>query len=203
MREGDAGLQEVLGLWQRFEFFVGRHHVLEKVALADFPLDVGYRFGEETGAMEVDVRIEKVVAESVDLGGEALRDMAVAEVFAHDGAILGFRQAVVVTMAGTRLGEFDLELFQHRCHGVVDVLRAIIGMEAQDPEREAGKNLFQDGQQVGLAQALAGGDDFHLGEAVHGVDVIEPLDPVLIALVDTVDADEAGVGARRWPMGTA
>ncbi len=55
----------------------------------------------------------------------------------------------------------------------------------------------------------SGGDDLVLSDAVHGVDVIEPLDAVLIPLMDAVDADEAGagrpsgVGARRCPMGTA
>ena len=50
--------------------------------------------------MEVDVGVQEVLAEGVDLGGKALRDMAVAQVFAHDGAVLGFGQTVVVAVPG-------------------------------------------------------------------------------------------------------
>ena len=78
-------------------------------------------------------------------------------------------------------------------------------MEAQELEGEAGQDLLQDGQQVGLTQALAGGHDLELGDAVHGVDVVEPLGPVLIPLMDAVDADEAGAsvggGSAALPDG--
>ncbi len=119
----------------------------------------------------------EILAEGVDESGEALRDMAVAQVFAHDGAVLGFRQAVVVAVPGARLGELDVELIQEFGHGVIDVLRAVVGMKAQDNEGEADQELLKDRQEVGFGEALAGGDDFQLGDAVHGVDVIEPLTP--------------------------
>jgi hypothetical protein len=100
----------------------------------------------EGGRMEVDVGVQEILAEGVDLGGRALGDMRVAEVFAHDGAVLGLRQAVVVAVSGPRFGELDAELVQGFGHGVVDVLRAVVGMKAQELEGEAGQDLFQDGQ---------------------------------------------------------
>jgi len=36
-----------------------------------------------------------------------------------------------------------------------------------------------------------------LGDDVDGIDVVEALDPVLVALVDGIDADEAGLSLRR------
>src|SRR5205823_10507015 len=47
-----------------------------------------------------------------------------------------------------------------------------------------------------FAQALAAGHQLELGEAVHGVNVVEPLGAILIALVDAVDANEAGAPIR-------
>jgi len=38
--------------------------------------------------------------------------------------------------------------------------------------------------------------DLHLGNFIHGIDVIEPLDAVQIALMDGVDAQEAGTACR-------
>src|SRR3972149_6332584 len=72
-------------------------------------------------------------------------------------------------------------------------------MKAQDHEGKTRKDLLQDWQQECLRQVLTGGDDLVLGDAVHGVDVIEPLRAVLIALMHAVDADEAGaaVGGGR------
>ncbi len=69
-------------------------------------------------------------------------------------------------------------------------------MKAQDGEGQVLQQAFQSGQQVGLADALAGGHQFELGHAVHRVDVIDPLEAVEVALVDAVDADEA-----RTPLG--
>ena len=80
-------------------------------------------------------------------------------------------------------------------------------MKAQDLEGEVLEQAVQGRQQVGLADALAGGHQFELRDAVHGVDVIDALEAVLVALVNAVDADEAGAsfggGRRRSPMGIA
>jgi hypothetical protein len=45
--ERDAGFEEALGLRQRSEILIGRHHVFEAVAFARLALGVGNGFGEE------------------------------------------------------------------------------------------------------------------------------------------------------------
>lgn len=52
-------------------------------------------------------------------------------------------------------------------------------------------HLLQDRQQVCLADALAAGHHLPLGEDVHGIDVIDTLGAVQIALVDRINADDA------------
>ena len=78
----------MLWLVQRFEFLVGGHHQLVGVALALPALCVGNGFGEQTRPVEVDVRVEVLAAEGIHEAREALRDVAVAQVFAHEHAIL-------------------------------------------------------------------------------------------------------------------
>ena len=50
------------------------------------------------------------------------------------------------------------------------------------------QQTLQGRQQVGFADALAGGHQLELGQAVHGVDVVQPLEAVLVALVHAVSA---------------
>ncbi len=64
-------------------------------------------------------------------------------------------------------------------------------MKAEDPEGEALEQGFENGQQVRLAQPLTGDNDLELGYAVHGIDVVEAFETILVALMNTVDADEA------------
>ena len=50
--------------------------------------------------MEVEVGIEVIAAERIDEARKALRDVAVAQVLAHDGPILRFSLGVIVTVPG-------------------------------------------------------------------------------------------------------
>lgn len=85
---------------------------------------------------------------------------------------------------------------------VIDVFRAIVGMEAQNAEREVGEQDFQRGEQIGLADLLDAGDDLPLGDLIDGIDVIEALVTVPIALMDRVDAQVTGaaVGLGFAPL---
>lgn len=51
--------------------------------------------------MKVDVRVEVVAAKSIDEASEVLRDMAITQVFAHDGVVFRFGLRVVVAVPGT------------------------------------------------------------------------------------------------------
>ena len=121
--------------------------------------------------MEVDVGIQVVGTPGIHLGGVALRDVGVAQMLADDRAVLGLGQAVVVGMAWPILGEFGTEFVQHLGDLVVDVLRAVVGVKAQDAEREARQQRLDGRQQIGFADFLAGGDQLPLGDAIDGIDV--------------------------------
>ena len=56
--------------------------------------------------MEINIRVQMIAAERVDQVREALRDVAVAQVLAHDGTIFGFGLGVVVTVPGARFRLF-------------------------------------------------------------------------------------------------
>ena len=71
---------------------------------------------------------------------------------------------------------------------VVDVFRTVIAVKAEDHEGEAFEQRFEYGDQESLADTLAGGYPFVLGHAVHGIDVIDAFDTVLVTLVHTVHA---------------
>ena len=53
------------------------------------------------------------MGEGVDPGGEALGDVVVSEVFAHDGGVFALDEGVVVGLAGAGLGELaDMQLVE-------------------------------------------------------------------------------------------
>ena len=110
---------------------------------------------------------------------------------------LGLGQAVVVAAPRPAARELDAQLVQHTGHRVVDVLAAVVGVEAEDLERELRQHLLDDGQQMRLGNDLHRGHHLPLGHAVHRVDVVQPLDAVLVTLVNAVDADEAWAALGR------
>ena len=63
------------------------------VAIALALLSRGIR--EEAGAVEVDVRVQEIRIERVDLFGELLRDLGIAQMLACHGAVLGLCQGAV------------------------------------------------------------------------------------------------------------
>ena len=71
-------------------------------------------------------------------------------------------------------------------------------MKAQDDERETCQQLFEHGDQVCLADPFAGGHRFILCHAVHGIDVVEAFNAVLITLMHAVHAQVTGTVLRRW-----
>ncbi len=179
-----------------------RHRVAGPVHLLDAPrlLRVELVGCEQARPVEVQERVEVLGAVGVEARGVALRDVCKAELLAHHGPVLGLGQAVVVAVARAAAGELDLQLVQHLGHPVVDVLAAVVGVEAQDLERELFEHLLDDGQQVGFADGLHRGHHLPLSDAVHRVDVVQALDAVLVALVNAVDADEARAAFRSWGL---
>jgi hypothetical protein len=89
----DAGAQETLALWCLNEDF----ERCCPLSIDSLPLAVGllYDFGNRTGPVKVQIRIQMLAVEPVHRFGVRRRDMAEAHVFADDSSVLRFDQAVV------------------------------------------------------------------------------------------------------------
>lgn len=145
--------------------------------------------------MDVQVGVEILGTEGIDLASGVLRNVAVAQVLADHRPVLRFHQAVVVGMTRARLGAFDAQRVAHPGHLMVEILRAVVGVNAEDPEREAVQQRPDDRKQEGFGDLLAGRDQLPLRDAIDGVDGIDA--------PDRPDARcrPSGAGARRSPMG--
>lgn len=85
--EANAGLEGIGGGGIGFESFVGCVHVLVGVAAPLSALVIEDGFREEAGAVVVEVGGKEVTQEVVDALGVVAGDVAVAEVFAHNGGV--------------------------------------------------------------------------------------------------------------------
>jgi len=70
-------------------------------------------------------------------------NVALANVFAYDRPVLAFYQRIVLAAIGAALGELDQQTLEQLGHFVVDVLRAVVGVEAQNPEGKLVQHGFQ------------------------------------------------------------
>ena len=193
MFEGDAGLEVLPGIRQGLELLVRGHHLVVAVAFSYPAPGIDFLGREEAGTMEVEVGREHRLGEAVDLPGEATGDVGVAEVLAHHRAVLGLDQGVVVGFSSPGLGErLDVEFFEQGGDPVVDVLRAIVGVEALDGKGEGLDEGLEHRQQEALGDAFDRAYELELGDLVDEIDVVEALDAVEVALMDRVDAQEAG-----------
>jgi len=117
--------------------------------------------------------------------------MAVAKLLAHDRGVLAFRQGIVIAVAGARFGELDAQLLQQLRDPLVDVFRAVVGVEAAQDEGESLEHLLQGRDEEPFTDLFHRTDHLALGDFVDGVDVVDALVLVPIALMDRVDADIA------------
>ena len=131
--EGDAGPEEVFGAGHCPEALVGGGDILLPVAPLDAAVGAGDLGGEEAGPVEVEEGAEAALEEVVDLGDEGVGDVDVAEPLAHDAAVLGLDEGVVVAVAGPGLREgADVELVEQVGDLAVDVLASVVGVEGLD-----------------------------------------------------------------------
>ena len=93
-----------------------------------------------------------------------------------------------MTVAGSRFGQFDQQRVQQFDHMLVDVLRAVVGMEGENHKRELVEEIFQHWDQVPFADFLHRSDNFELCHLIDGVHMVNPLHPIEIALVDRIHA---------------
>ena len=176
--KAEARLEEPLGAGDRAEPGVGRHEVAGEVLAPDPAVAVAVLGGEQAGPVEVEERGQRALGEAVDLGREALRDVVVAEPFADHVGVLALDERVVVEMTGAGLGEpLDAQLVEELGDAVVDVLAAVVGVEAEDGEREGPQQALEQRQKEALRDADRGADELVLGDLVDQVMRYRPFTP--------------------------
>ncbi len=137
--------------------------------------------------------------EVVDTGGGRARDVDVAEPPGYDASVLGLDEGVVVALAGGGLGEVaDVELVQEFGDPVVDVLRAVVGVEGLDGKGEGGDEGLEDGDEVVLGDVGDRTEVLELGHLVDDVDDVDSFVALPVAEVDGVDAQKPGLAFGRW-----
>ena len=112
--------------------------------------------------------------------------------FLQPAGTAGIDQGVVVGVPGAGLGELGVQLGEQAGDLAVDVLGAVVRMEAHDREGEEVEEALEHGQQEALRDRRHGADELVLGDFVHRVDQVDALAAVEVALVDGVHAQEAG-----------
>lgn len=196
----DPGFQVILGLRERFQLLIGRHHRLIVVHLAFLALRIRPNLRKEAGPVEIEVGREVLLIEDIDQRRPPLRNVRMAKEFSDHRPILTFNEGVLVGLTGTGFGEGDQELAEEGGHPPIDVFRAIVGVEALNGERKRGQQLFQRGNQICFTDFLHGTDHLKLRDLIHRIDVIHALLFVPIALMDRIDAEKAGLPRRmRFP----
>ena len=129
-------------------------------------------------------------------------DVAVAEVLAHDRGVLALDQCVVVAASGAAFGELDMELLQQPGDLVVDVLGAVVRVEAADEEGKGLECMFKHRDEEKLADAFDGVDRFVLRDGIDQVDDVNAFYAIEVALMDGVhpQVTRLAVGLRSPPF---
>ena len=127
-------------LVERQQGFERRLIALVTYTLAPFLVDLHVRLS--TGAMIVQVGIQKLPIEAVDAVCVAGIDVSIADVFADNRAVLGLHQAVVAALPRPALGLFDAQFIEQLGDRFVDELRAVVGVEAEDAKRKLTQHVL-------------------------------------------------------------
>ena len=72
---------------------------------------------------------------------------SVANMLAHDSAVLAFHQRVVGGPVGPTLGEFDEQFAEQIRHILIDEFRSVVAVKAQNAKWKLVQNRFQNGYQ--------------------------------------------------------
>ena len=128
--------------------------------------------------MVVDERRQQVLEEVVDQRRVVARDVAVAEVVAHHRGVFALHQRVVVAVSWAGFGELlDVQIVQQFGDLSIDVLRAIVRVEAIDYKGKCCDQAAQGRHHETLGYRLYGGHELVLGDRINDVDLARPLAP--------------------------
>ena len=122
------------------------------------------------------------------------RDVAVAEVVAHHRGVFALHQRVVVAVSWAGFGELlDVQIVQQFGDLSIDVLRAIVRVEAIDYKWKCCDQAAQGRHHETLGYRLYGGHELVLGDRINDVDLVEALGAVQVALVNRINSQETGL----------
>ena len=76
---------------------------------------------------------------------------------------------------------------------LIDVLGTVVGVKAENDKRELIQQLLEYGNQVALGYFLDSADNFKLSDLVNGINMIEPFNTVLVALVNRIYSNITGL----------
>ncbi len=130
--EGDVRLEEALGSVEAAQPLAGRLHPVVRAGAAHAALLVDALDGERAGAVEVDGRRRHAARELA----HQRRRMWMCPSQRRTTLAFLLDEGVVVRVPGARLREFGAQPLKQRGDTVVDVLGAVVGMEADDLEGE-------------------------------------------------------------------
>jgi len=99
---------------------------------------------------------------------------AVAHVLAHHRAIFALHQSVVGGSVGPGFGELRQQLVQQFGHPVIQELRAVAAVEAQNAKGELMQHGLQDRRQVAFRDGLDAAHHFPLRHRIDRMDVVQP-----------------------------
>jgi len=108
-------------------------------------------------AVEIEVDIPVMPVEVIDASVMALGNVHMPHVFLNNRPIFPFNQRIVIALARARLGLLNTELVQQPGNYMIDELRAVIGMKAENLEGELGDCFLQGGLEMGVARATPPG----------------------------------------------
>jgi hypothetical protein len=119
-------------------------------------------------AVEIEVDIQVIPVEVIDASGMALGNVHMPHVFSNNHPIFPFNQRIVIALARARLGLLNTELVQQPGNYMIDELRAVIGMKAENLEGELGDGADRAdrlGARHGPTPLDGGGVQSSLGQA--------------------------------------
>ena len=87
----------------------------------------------------------------------------------------------------------DVQIVQQFGDLLIDVLRAIVRVEAIDDKRKCCDQAAQGRHHETLGYRLYGGHELVLGDRINDVDLVEALGAVQVALVNRINSQETGL----------
>src|ERR1019366_6398801 len=203
-RKAHPLLQVFLRLRQALPLLVWRRIVCLFVLPLPFAARIQAHRREATRTMKVQVWVEVRRVELVYRFGMFGGDVSVAYVLANDRPVLAFHQRIVLAPIGPAFGQLDQQMLEHFVHLVIDVFRAVVGMNLHNHEGKLMQDCLQHRQQILLADPPHAAHYLPLRHLVHRIDVIHPLTPFqspwCTVSMRRKPGRPCGSGLRRSPM---